>query len=79
MLVGKEFKFRDEFISKGKEMLPYILKYEFISRNRNNYSFNNLFLFKFIQEIVNNNVQIENIEKSFRKVQPFTPLYSGFE
>jgi hypothetical protein len=29
--------------------------------------------------LIEKNIQIEVIEKSFRKVQPFTPLYSGFE
>lgn len=60
-------------------MIAPILKYEFISRGKNNRSFSNEFLIKFLQEVVSANLQVENIEKSFRKPHPFTPLYYGFE
>ena len=48
IMVGKEFEFREEFVSKAKEMLPLILKYEFVSRGRNSYSFLNPFLLRFM-------------------------------
>lgn len=39
-------------------MIALILKYEFINRNKNNLSFKNEFLLKFIQEVVASNIQI---------------------
>lgn len=60
-------------------MIPLILKYELINRNKCQKSYNNEFLFNFIQDLVRANLQVESIEKSFRKGTPFNPLYSGFE
>lgn len=48
IMVGKEFEFKEEFVNKSKDMLPYILKYEFVSRTKNHYSFANPFLIKFL-------------------------------
>jgi hypothetical protein len=60
-------------------MIPLLLKYELVSRSKCLKSFNNEFLFNFISDLVHANLQVENIEKSFRKSVPFVPLYSGFE
>lgn len=78
VLVGKQFQFKDIFISKSKQLIPLMLKYELLNRNKCQKSFNNQFLFKFIQGIVEANLQIEVIEKSFRKPVPLNPIYSGF-
>jgi hypothetical protein len=60
-------------------MIPLILKYELVNRTKCLKAFNNEFLFQFLEGVVDANLQVEIIEKSFRKAAPFTPLYCGFE
>lgn len=79
ILMGKEFDFKEIYLSKSKEIVPFLIKFELINRAKHPQYFNNEFFFGFIKSLVEKNIQIEIIEKSFRKVQPFTPLYSGFE
>jgi len=38
--------------------MPLLLKFEFVDRSKHQKSFNNEFLFKFIEEVVSTNIQI---------------------